>query len=201
MSGDVTTKIDEASIRKWLDTVPKVFNTEFNGGFRRLGGAFYRRFARERLRKGGIQIRRQGASRRGGGRRRVSIPKKARLAGFRGFVARQGQLPDKSLLMGTRNPVMIAHEFGATITPKTSRYLAVQVRRPSDRRKVSQVRRGRRRTRRRLPFPVFVRRVVLRPRLGFVDTWVTFQSEATERLEKIIERSVQRAQRRGRRRA
>lgn len=183
---------DEAVLGAFQEA-PRVLNSEFNRSFSRLGGAFYRRFARERLRRGGIQVRRKIAR---GGTGGISIPARARALGFRGFLLGRENLNGKAALLRNTNPVAYAHEVGATITPRRGKYLFLRVKNLSAARKAGvRIRRGEK------PAVIRVRRVRIEARLGFFATWRAFLPEARIRVFRSLQEGVRRAVERGRRRA
>lgn len=172
---------------------PRVFNSEFNRSLGRAGTAFYRKFARERLKKGGVQVRRRVARRGAGGG--VSVPVKARALGFRGVVVGREKLHRKAALMRNSNPVALIHEEGGTIRPKRGPYLFVRVRSVAALRRSVKVKRGQR------PQVIRARRVTIRPKLGFLRTFRAFIPEARKRLADSLRRAAARAIERANRRA
>lgn len=190
--------IDDAEVRAMLREAPEIFNREFNRGFQRTMGAFYRKFASARLRKGGIQVRR-GSARGGGGG--IFVPRKARLIGFTGKLDNPGRLHGKVAIAANRSPVAAAHEFGATIRPKRGKHLFVRVKSAAAARRAGvPVKRGQK------PKVIRAKKVVIKPRLGFFATWREFQPEAVKRLGDVLKRAAQatirkaKRARRGRRR-
>lgn len=164
---------------------PRAFNAEFNRSFARAAGDFYRTFTRERLRKGGIQVRRRIAKKGSGG---VSIPAKARALGFRGVVVGRDAIHRKAALMSNSNPVAIIHEEGGTIRPRRKRFLFVRVRSVAALRRAGvPVKRGAR------PKVIKARSVTIRPRLGFIATWNAFLPQVRERMARSLRAAADRA--------
>jgi hypothetical protein len=176
--------IDDREARRLLLVTPKAFNSEFNTGMAAIGGAFYRKFGRERIGKTGIRSRRRLATKGKSKRSDVSVPNKVRALGFTGRINGKAQLAGKSLVMYSGSPVTYAHEFGATITPRRKRFLAVKVTNVSAARRAGvQIARGAK------PKVLRVRKVVIKARLGFYRTWASFRAEANDRLHKIVARA------------
>lgn len=177
--------IDDAQVKALLRQAPDVFNREFNRGFSRTMGAFYRKFTSERLKKGGIQVRRKGKTGGGGG---VFVPKKARFFGFTGKLEGKQRLGGKVVIGANRSPVAKAHEFGATIKPKKGQFLFVRIGSAAAARRAGiKIKRGQK------PTVIRVRRVVIKPRLGFLKTFRAFTNEATRRLGESLNRAAQAA--------
>lgn len=175
-----------------LREAPDIFNREFNRGFRLTMGAFYRRFAAERLRKGGIQVRRRIAR---GGRGGIFVPAKARALGFRGRMENTGRLGGKAAIASNRSPVAKAHEFGATIRPKRGKYLFIPVKSAAAARRAGvALKRGQK------PKVLRVRRVTIKRRLGFFATWRAFRGEAIQRMGEALKRAAAATIRRAKRR-
>lgn len=177
-----------------LRIAPKAFNSAFNRGFSSTMGAFTRKFARERLRKGGVQVRRRTS---GGGRSAgVFVPRKMKALGFKGVLSGRKKLQRKFAEVRTRNPVAIAHEEGATIRPRRGNFLVIPVRNVSAARRAGvSIPRGSR------PAFLRVRQVRLKARLQFLATFRRFQPEAIRRLNQALQRGAESAIRQAKRRA
>ena len=190
--------IDDSQVKALMRQSPKIFNQEFNRGFKGTMSAFAKAFVRERLGKGGIRVRRKGSFPQRG---KVTIPVKARKLGFNGGLVGEPSLQRKAAFIRNSNPIAKAHEFGAVITPKKGRYLFIPVTSVAKARRAGvQIPRGKK------PKVIRVKKVVIKPRLGFLKTWSAFAPEARRRLNKIVERAVERvikkaraAKKRGRR--
>jgi len=168
--------LDRAVLRL-LQSIPKEANAEYNRSLRTIGGLFMRKFTSERLRKGVIEVHRKGSPKRAG----LFIPLKARLAGFTGRLEGQKGLERKRVRLGTRNPVMIAHETGAIIRPIRAEYLRLRFRTFAIATRAEGI-----------SF-IFSKLVRLPARLGFIATWLGFQPTARFELEKALDRSLKRA--------
>jgi hypothetical protein len=178
--------VDDREVRRLMRDAPRAFNAEFNRSFARGASDFYRKFTRERLRKGGIQVRRRIAKKASGGG--VSVPVKARALGFRGVVVGRAELHRKAALMSNSNPVAVIHEEGGTIKPRRGPFLFVRVKNVAAlRRSGVKVKRGAR------PKVLRVRSVTIRPRLGFMATWRAFIPELRDRFAKSLRAAADRA--------
>ena len=191
----VVLDIDAGPVLRFLEIAEDAVNAEFNDGLGRLGGAFFRRFARERLggRGSGVRVRRTVG--RQSERSAVRIPKRARAMGFVARLAPRGRLSGKTLTMGTSNRIAIGHEVGATIVARRRRLLTIRTRNRAEARRRGIKPKGR------PPFVLRrVRRVRLQPRLGYIRTWQRFLPEARDRLAKMSARGVRAGARAARRR-
>jgi hypothetical protein len=179
-------EINDREVKRLMRDAPRVFNAEFNRSFARAAGAFYKKFAKERLKKGGIQVRRRLAKKASGGG--VSVPAKARALGFRGALLGRGELHRKAALMSNSNPVAVIHETGGTIRPRRGNFLFVRVKSVAALRRAGvKVKRGAR------PKVIKVRQVTIKPRLGFFSTWRAFLPELRQRLATSLKAASDRA--------
>lgn len=179
-----------------LNQSPRIFNAEFNTEFRQSGTAFMRSFTRARLTgKGGLRVRRR-VTKRPRGRGGVSIPAKARALGFSASLSGRDNMDGKRLRIRNSNPVTIAHEEGAIITPKKGDFLYVRVsNRAKARRAGVNIRRGQK------PSVIRVRKVVIKPRLKFMAHFRGFVSTIVGRMGRRLKRAGERAQATAKRRA
>lgn len=185
--------IDDSQVKALMRESPKIFNQEFNRGLSRTMGAFARKFTKERLRKGGIQVRRKGVfSKSGGG---ISIPVKARKFGFVGRLDGKGSLNRKLAIVKNSSPVARIHEVGGTIHPGPGKkFLFIPVSSVAKARRAGvKIPRGKK------PKVIKVKKVVIKPRLGFLKTFRAFIPEAKRRLNASLQRAVESAIRKARR--
>lgn len=186
--GPAVTIRGDREMRELLEQGPKIANRELNTAFAVAGGLFFRAFLPQ-LTGAGVKVRRRARKRgAGGGGPRVAVPAKARAAGFKGEVQGVKVLQGKALSLRTRNPVMVAHEFGAVIRPKRGRGLKLPVRTRAEAARTAQ-------PGRKLPFFVLVRQVRIKPKLGFHATWERVQSQILARLDKAAARIAERVNR------
>lgn len=176
--------IDDSQVKALMRESPKIFNQEFNRSFARIMGAFTRKFAKERLGKGGIRVGRKGVfSNRGG----VKIALKARKLGFTGAFIGKGSLSGKAAVVRNSNPIAKAHEYGAVIRPSKGTHLFIPVRSVAKARRAGvNIPRGQK------PKVIRVKKVVIKPKLGFFKTWRAFTPEATKRLGESLKRAAER---------
>lgn len=178
--------IDDSQVKALMRQSPKIFNQEFNRGLARTMGAFTRKFAKERLGKGGIQVRRRGRFSQGGGG--IFIPLKARKFGFVGNLSGKESLTRKVAVVRNNSPIAKAHEFGAVIQPKKGKFLFIGVKSVAKARRAGvNIPRGKK------PKVIRVRRVVIKARLGFLKTFRSFIPEAKRRLNQSLQRAAQSA--------
>lgn len=178
---------------------PKWTNQTLNQAFARAGGYFFKQFCRG-YRVGGITVHRRYVSKKGkalrekrqtgSSRYKVAVPKGAKLAGFKGEVQGIRWIQGKRLRIATRNPVMIAHEFGATIRPKTKKGLRIRIKTREQAQRTSQ-------PGHKLPFFIVVRQVKIPARLGFYRTWAQTTPALQDRIAKAINRLISRINARG----
>lgn len=194
----IEVEILKAEVDRLVKQSPKITNAEMNRGFTGSANEFYRVFTRERLSgKGGIRVRRKvvgGALKRGG----VRVPARARAMGFGGFLLKRDILDGKTVVMRNTNPIALAHEQGAVITPKKGKHLFIPVKNLSAARRAGvKIGRGKR------PKVIRVDAVRLKQRLKFILTWERFVPKVIDRLGKSLNRAKERieaAARRGGRR-
>lgn len=195
--------VNSQRLERFLSRVPDFYNSELNRAFSSTIGAFTRKFTKERLSGGaGITVRRRIRRRKKTGEKAAPrsrknpgqpfVPVKARAAGFKASLSGLDSIAKKRGEFRTSNPVMLAHELGATIRPKRGRYLTISI----NKKRLKKDRRFKRGT-----IVARVRQVRLKPRLGFDKTWRSFLPEAQQRLAKARDRATQRANRLGRRRS
>lgn len=177
----------DREVIQMMEASPRVANQEMNAAFRVAGGIFYRLF-NARLSGAGITVKRR-VGRGKSGRGNIRVPAKARAMGFMARVSGMGNIQRKTLRMGTRNPAMVAHEFGAVIRARRTPFLRISIESRKEARATSQ-------PTRQLPFFIQARQVILRPKLGFYMTWGMARAPILERLKRAAERIVRRASKR-----
>lgn len=214
MSDDVEFTLDEKAFRIAWEDAPDILNEEMNRELPRTGGEFARRFTKQRLGKGGIRIRRKGVVKKTP-EGQPALPKKMRLAGFKGEIRGRGNLETKRVAIRTRSPVMHGHEFGATRTKAAPGFL---FRFTNQRKGITKKQReqafvlkkngklllvvpkftgkGKARRRELVAIAHFVQRVHNRARLGFRRTFRGFTSRAFERIAEGAGRALKRLTRR-----
>lgn len=176
---------------------PKIFNQNINRAFQRIGGGFLRDFARSRLVRGVYQVRRRGSVSRAA-RGQPTVPKKAKLAGFKAVISGRERLERKRLLIRTRNPALTIRESGGVIRPRHAKYLIIRGtargRGASVRREQSRSRQIERFGRVRYEKEVLrkVRRVEVRAVLGFVATWRRYLPAAHQVFREALRGAVNR---------
>lgn len=182
----LTVDIDDSEVRELMEKTPRAFNSEFNRSFKATMGAFNKKFARERLRKGIVQVHRKIS---GGGRRQVFMPKKMRAFGFAGRLFQEKRLNGKAASTSNKSKVAKAHEYGDVVTPPPGRrFLTIRVKSTAAARRAGvQVERGQN------PRFLRVRSVVIKARLGFFTTWRSFIPEANQRMAKSLTRATESA--------
>lgn len=172
--------------------VPKIYNQELNRGFKGIIADFAKTFDRQRLRGGsGLRVRRDKDLRRKKFGSQPRVPKKTRALGFKATLSPVKKIANKVASFRTSSPLMKIFEFGGPpIRPKKGKFLFVKVRKRKFERGLKGFKKGRKQ---KLPYPVRVRSVTIKPRLGFYRTWGAYRGEALKRLKKIPERVTARA--------
>ena len=206
----VLTKEAEAAVQ----AVPRKFNAALNRQFKAIGGEFGREFTTARLNKAGVNIHRKAAVKKQGGL--VFLPRKMRLAGFKAVITGRDGLDGKKLSIRTSNPVMLAHELGATILPGGKgrrKWLAIPFSKqpkgvsPEERREAFVIRSksglpilvtrsrgtGKKEKLRGLAF--LAKSVTMKPRLKYLATWDGYVPKALARLDKAAEDTLKRLER------
>ena len=222
-------RIEDQRLTRALDReFPGFVNAEMNRGYARVGSAFSRSFAKDKLIGRGAVFRVQrkvNVTNPPKGQPRVSKP--FRRAGFKAFIFGFDSIRRKGLRLSTRNPLLLQREFGPSIIlPKRGKHLAVKERRSSElglrgrkagaRRQQLEARlkgrRGRiqgftnfddrRATRGTQEFELRLKRQVsVKVNLEFRASWRRFQPEVVRILDEFLGRATDRAQRTLERRA
>lgn len=167
----------------------RIMNAAMNKGFRAVIKNFFKTFVSSRLSGGGtgIKVTRRIVKRKLSGRGAIQIPAKARSVGFYGKLVREKHLEGKKALAGSSSPMLHAHEYGATIRPVHSKFLAVKIRTAAQYRKVFQRPFSKKV---KLPFIMLMRRVVLKPKLGFYSLWFANEPMIFATLEKYKNEAI-----------
>jgi len=211
-SPDVIFTLKDEEVRKALAEMPKAFNAALNRAARGISGAFGRKFTSERLSV--LKIRRK-AGKSSGGAATPFLPAKMRAAGFRARLDGLGAINGKRLRIGTRSPILFAHETGAVIRARGGGMLKIRMlrnwkrttaeeRRPGPEGKGAFVlrRRGKvflavKKNGKLILIATLVRQVRIPKDLGFINSWSKFAPEIVSRLDKALLSTMKRLGRGG----
>lgn len=206
-------------VQEVLREAPGVLNTAYNRALKRIGGVFGAKFTEERLRGGGITVRKKGqaAAKSGGPSIHPRLPRAMVLAGFKGQLKGPEGLEHKALSIRTSNPVMTAHEHGVTIN-STGKSMRVRFSKVQSQysgifgaytqkardiwknvfvvkikgRTFLVARRSLAKRTDIIPLAHLKRSVRVRPRLGYRSSWSRFSPEAIKRLGEAQQGAVRR---------
>jgi hypothetical protein len=203
MSDVLQVTVDDRLVKRLFLEFPKIANSEANRQYKAVVSTFMRKFSRERLVKGVfLPSTKRKAKKNPKGQ--PAIPAKARKAGFKARIGGVGKLEGKYVFARTSNPLLLVREKGDPIKGKPYLFIRGTPGKAFGSSKKGKARRAKWESSlptrwRRWAKPVVAivkapKQVGPFPRLRFQATWEAFKPQARMILQKIVTRTIQRAE-------
>jgi hypothetical protein len=189
--------VETKAVQRLFYDMPKILNQQMNRTFPQSATAFLKHFSKTRLVRGVYDVKRKSKKKK---KRtptgQVSVPAKARLAGFAASVRGRQDLDHKEFRVRTSNPLLLIRERGGTIRPRRGQWLYIRGkftgRGAVARRKAFAEQQRAAGSKYSRPIVARVRQVVVPAVLGFYKAWRRWRPEFRVKLREGLQAAVRR---------